>query len=166
MKACLDVQYGAAGASVGCVLFPDWSDARPAREVCELVPVEAEGYEPGRFYRRELPCLLHVLEPLRASLELVIVDGYVWLDAANRPGLGAHLFEALDRRVPVIGVAKSAYAGSEFAIPVLRGTSKRPLYVTAVGFEADLAARSIRAMHGSHRLPTLLKRADQLARER
>jgi deoxyribonuclease V len=161
MKACLDVHYTSTGASVGCVLFSDWSDARPAREVREVVSVSA-AYEPGSFYKRELPGLLHVLEPLRDQVELAIVDGYVWLDAHGRPGLGAHLHHALG--VPVIGVAKTAFQGSSFAIPVLRGTSKKPLHVTAVGIEVQAAARLIQAMHGEHRLPTLLKRADHLAR--
>jgi deoxyribonuclease V len=164
VKACLDVQYRTEGAIVGCVLFSDWGDASAARELVELVPMKPAAYEPGSFYRRELPCLLRVLEPLRGSLELVIVDGYVWLDEKGRPGLGAHLHEALGGAIPVIGVAKTAFAGSTFAVPVLRGTSKRPLYVTAVGVDAREAGRSIASMHGTDRLPTLLKRVDQLAR--
>jgi len=47
---------------------------------------------------------------------------------------------------------------------VLRGDSSRPLFVTAAGMNADGAAELVRGMHGLHRLPTLLKRADQLAR--
>jgi deoxyribonuclease V len=64
----------------------------------------------------------------------------------------------------VIGVAKTAYAGSTFATPVLRGTSAKPLYVTARGIARDEAARLVRSLHGEHRIPTLLERVDHLAR--
>jgi deoxyribonuclease V len=49
---------------------------------------------------------------------------------------------------------------------VLRGGSARPLYVTAAGLSADEAARRVRDMHGPYRIPTLLKRVDQLCRGR
>ena len=48
--------------------------------------------------------------------------------------------------------------------PVLRGDSSRPLFVTAAGMNPHGAAELVRGMHGPHRVPTLLKRADQLAR--
>jgi deoxyribonuclease V len=47
---------------------------------------------------------------------------------------------------------------------VIRGRSKVPLNVTAVGIDAAEAAECIRRMDGRHRIPTLLKRVDQLAR--
>ena len=65
----------------------------------------------------------------------------------------------------MIGVAKTAFAGAP-AVPVVRGDSARPLYVTAAGLDPQLAARHLAAMHGPHRLPTLLKRVDTLARQR
>jgi len=122
-------------------------------------------YVPGSFYQRELPCLLAALERAALEPECVVVDGYVWL-APERPGLGAKLFEALGSRVPVVGVAKTAFAGAEsIALPVLRGESQKPLLVTAAGMEPDLAAERVRSMHGRHRIPTLLKRVDRLCRE-
>ena len=63
-----------------------------------------------------------------------------------------------------IGVAKTAYRGAAFAERVLRGTSQSPLFVTGVGIEASEAAALVAAMHGPHRIPTLLRRVDQLAR--
>ena len=163
MKACVDVQYGEREARAACVLFTEWTDATPARELVTVVRDPAP-YEPGALYKRELPCLLAVLAPVRASLEVVLVDGYVWLDAAGRKGLGAHLHEALDGRVPVIGVAKTAFKGSDFAVAVTRGASAKPLYVTAAGIDARVAAEKVRGLHGSFRLPTLLQRVDRLAR--
>ncbi len=63
----------------------------------------------------------------------------------------------------MIGVAKTRFAGAE-AVAILRGRSHQPLFVTAAGLDARRAAELVRGMHGPHRLPTLLKRADQLAR--
>jgi deoxyribonuclease V len=121
-------------------------------------------YQPGQFYRRELPCLLSVLATVAEPLEAIVVDGYVWL-SDDRPGLGAHLYEALGHREAVIGVAKTRFAGAE-AEPVIRGGSRRPLYVSAAGLERAAAARHIERMHGTYRLPTLLRRVDQLCRGR
>jgi deoxyribonuclease V len=60
-------------------------------------------------------------------------------------------------------VAKRPFHESQ-ALPVLRRESKNPLFVTAAGIEASEAAEHVRVMHGEHRIPTLLKRADALAR--
>jgi len=163
VKAVLDVHYEDGEALAACGLFRDFADERFEREVTRRVSPVAP-YEPGAFYRRELPCLLAVLGEVEAPLDLIFVDGYVWLDAAGRRGLGAHLHEALAERVPVVGVAKTAFAGSAFAEPALRGASKKPLYITAVGIDAKVAAAHVRSMHGEHRVPTLLARVDRLAR--
>lgn len=113
-------------------------------------------------YKRELPAILAVLEQLPAAPELVIVDAYVDL-GPGRPGLGRRLFDAIG--IPVIGVAKTRFAEAD-AIEVLRGSSARPLFVTAAGVDAMKAAAWIREMHGASRLPTLLKLVDRLARSR
>jgi deoxyribonuclease V len=64
----------------------------------------------------------------------------------------------------VIGVAKTAFRTATHAIPVLRGTSARPLYVTATGMARADAAQLIRQMAGRHRMPDALRRVDTLAR--
>lgn len=171
MIAALDVCYRAdtalpvpPAAAAAVVLFRRWSDA--AEAASQVVPVaEVAPYEPGAFYRRELPCLLAALAAASTPLTAVVVDGYVWLSADGRPGLGARLFEALGQATPVIGVAKTSFAGSTFAEPVLRGTSARPLYVTAAGVDMQTAAQWVRDMAGPHRVPTLLQRADRLCRD-
>lgn len=123
----------------------------------------AEAYEPGAFYRRELPLLLAVLARLPAPPDVLVIDGFVWLDGAGRKGLGAHLHE--ETGIPVIGVAKTGFHEAErFSLPVRRGASDRPLFVTAAGLDPAEAAAWIARMHGAHRLPTLLSRADALAR--
>ncbi len=118
-------------------------------------------YEPGEFYRRELPALRAVLADVD-GLSQLIIDGYVDLDATGRPGLGAHAHAEFG--VPVIGVAKTAFHTATHAIPVLRGRSARPLYITAIGLPLADAAEQIRTMTGRFRLPDALRRADALGR--
>lgn len=163
MLACVDVDYRDEVTVAACVLFRDWADAAEAGHRVER-GAPAAPYEPGQFYRRELPHLLAVLGTVGEPLEAVIIDGYVWL-GEERPGLGAHLYEALGRGVPVIGVAKTAFHSHPNALPVVRGQSRRPLYVTAVGMDAQAAAEAVRRMHGPSRLPTLLQRVDRLCRD-
>lgn len=97
------------------------------------------------------------------DVDVVVIDGYVWL-ATRRPGLGAHLFDALGRSTIVVGVAKTSFHDNDAAIEVARA-STRPLYITAEGVDVRQAADDVRRMHGAHRIPTMLKRVDRLARE-
>lgn len=163
MLACLDVDYRPDVTVAACVLFRDWADGTEASHLVDRGPPAAP-YEPGQFYRRELPHLLRVLAEVKEPLKAVVVDGYVWL-GENQPGLGAHLYEALNRGTPVIGVAKTAFRSTGPAQLVLRGQSLRPLFVTTIGMEPGAAADCIRRMHGASRLPTLLARVDRLSRE-
>jgi deoxyribonuclease V len=158
--ACVDVDYREASVATACLGFAAWTDETSSYEAVAISDSPAPAYQPGEFYRRELAYLLAALRPLRGRLDAAVVDGYVWL-GADRPGLGAHLHDALG--IPVIGVAKSAFAGAD-AVEVKRGASARPLYVTAIGIDRQLAAARVRSMHGGSRIPTLLKRVDQLAR--
>jgi deoxyribonuclease V len=163
MLACVDVDYRDEGAVAACLLFGAWTDAVERRAFVTRI-AEVAPYVPGSFYQRELPCILQVLALVDVELRTIVIDGYVFLDEAGTPGLGAHLH--LATRVPVIGVAKTAFRGSSHAARVLRGKSTKPLYVTAVGIDAHEAAGSIRSMHGAHRVPTLLARVDRLCRQR
>jgi len=158
---CLDVDYRRTAAVAAGIWFRGWSAREPEVEVTAAFDNVAP-YQPGEFYRRELPCLLRVLSRGPAA-EVIVIDGYVWL-GPDRPGLGAHLYEALDRRANVVGVAKTRYMGALDAVPVYRGGSRSPLYVTAAGVDATEAAAAVAAMHGPYRIPLLLRRVDQLAR--
>jgi deoxyribonuclease V len=165
MMACVDVDYRGGDAVAACVLFRAWGDEQEAGSRVRWIR-GVEAYVPGQFYRRELPCLLAVLGEVADPLDLVVVDGYVWLGDQTHPGLGAHLYEALGRGVPVVGVAKTRFAGAALAVPVQRGESaSRPLFVTATGLAVEEAAQAVRDMHGKHRIPTLLKQVDRLCRE-
>jgi deoxyribonuclease V len=162
--ACLDAAYSQTSAGAACVLFPSW-EAATAADVLTLRQGAAAAYEPGAFYKRELPLLLGLLQRLEPVPAVAVVDGYVWLDAGRRPGLGAMLHDALGRRVPVVGVAKTSFGdASSWCVPVARGGSRRPLFVSAVGLSAQEAAMGVLGMHGRHRIPTLLRLADRAAR--
>lgn len=163
MHVALDVGYPNRGALAACVGFLDWTDAEPDLTLTAQIP-EVEEYVPGQFYQRELPCLLAVLKKLEDTPDTIVIDGQVHLDDAEKPGLGMHLFEALNREVPVIGVAKSSFRGLTRAIEVYRGGSERPLFVTAAGMSDRDAADRIQQMRGEFRIPTLLKKVDQMSR--
>jgi deoxyribonuclease V len=163
MLICIDVDYRDKGARAAGVLFRGWTDAESTQELVRIID-RVEPYVPGQFYRRELPCLLAVVEGVAGPLDAILVDGYVWLKGEETPGLGRHLYEALGRNVPVIGVAKTCFVSARTARPIKRGSSEKPLYVTAAGIDVLEAARLVQGMHGPHRLPTLLKRVDQLCR--
>lgn len=163
--AAFDVQYDDPRARVACVVFRQWGDGIAARSFSTSIEGVAP-YEPGSFFKRELPCLLAAIDLVTEPLSAIVIDGYVVLSDDGRPGLGAHLYDALDRSIPIIGVAKTAFVGSSFAQPVLRGESSHPLFVTAAGVSPESAAQSIVSMHGPYRMPTLLKLVDSLARGR
>ena len=55
-----DVQYGdVANAMAAGVLFHEWGAEEANREVAVEVS-NVPDYEPGKFFRRELPCLLEL----------------------------------------------------------------------------------------------------------
>jgi deoxyribonuclease V len=160
----LDVHYQDDTAHVACVGFHFWEDDTPDF-TWDLFVQGVAPYEPGSFYKRELPCLTKILDGLPELPVAVIVDGYVDT-SPDHPGLGRRLHDHYQGRLAVvIGVAKTHFAGTD-ATPVLRGTSRTPLFVTAAGLEQGEAATLIRNMHGPHRLPTMLKLVDTLSRSK
>lgn len=165
MIAALDVHYEDTTSSAWAagIAFHAWTDVHSAVEKVIRVS-EVHPYVPGQFFRRELPCLLASLRAL-PPVEVVIVDGYVWLGDGSQPGLGAHLYEALEKRIAVIGVAKSKFRGASGAQEITRGQSTRPLFISAAGMPLADALDHVRSMPGPHRLPTLLSRVDQLCRQ-
>jgi deoxyribonuclease V len=164
MILAVDVDYREDRPWVAGILFRDWGDAQPAAE--RVVECEMTGdYRPGEFFRRELPCIERLLREIGQPVDCIVVDGYVYLGSERRPGLGKHLFDALEQQIPVIGVAKTPFRDTPDSTAVFRGPSTRPLYVTAAGVADDLARQRIRAMHGEHRIPTLLQRVDRLCRQ-
>ena len=159
--AAVDVHYlSTGGARAAAVLAADAAFAHVLAERTAVLP-HVLPYRPGDFYLRELPPLRAVLDDL-SGLSLVVVDGYADLDPGGRPGLGAHAHAEFG--IPVIGVAKSRFRTATHAVPVVRGSSGRPLFVTAAGMPIADAAGLVRRMTGRYRLPDALRRADTLAR--
>lgn len=163
MIAIVDVDYREDHAVAACVLAREWTDSETCGEWTVKI-VDVEPYSPGEFFRRELPCLLAVLRKV-AEPAFIVIDGYVWL-GPKQFGLGAHLHDELNQIPAVIGVAKTRFHSADVvAVPLQRGTSKTPLWITSAGIDAHAAAEAVRSMHGEHRIPTLIKRADRLSRE-
>ncbi|MAZ16085.1 MAG: endonuclease V [Ahrensia sp.] len=164
LNLAVDVHYREDGSAVAAgILFPDWETDEIARETVVTIP-SVSAYVPGRFFERELPCLLALIETLDTTPSIIVIDGYVTLGPDERPGLGAHLFEALDRKIAIIGVAKNRFRDTPVSAELLRGRSARPLYVTSVGIEPDEAKRLVASMRGTGRIPSLLAAADRLSR--
>lgn len=165
MILALDVHYRDNDAKIVGVLF-HWEDKVPSQIIIEhLHPVEE--YIPGQFYKRELPCLLKVIEKVDLeNLETIIVDGYIYINDDLDYGLGGKLWESLNEQIPIIGVAKTSFAGNKKTVTeILRGESKIPLYISAIGADLKLSAKKVKEMHGKYRIPDILKKLDQLTKE-
>lgn len=165
MKAVLDVHYRGGAAMAACGIFEDWPDSIPAELFRAVMPIPAP-YRVGRFYERELPALLSVLSRTGREFETIVIDGYVHLRPDAGRGLGVHLHDALAYSPVVVGVAKNPLKIADRFLPIHRGRSRRPLYISSIGCPLDQAARAVLRMHGSFRIPTLLKIVDRYAGRR
>jgi deoxyribonuclease V len=164
MKAALDVHYGVSEAHAVCVVFESWADGEAVDSHGVAVP-GARPYRPGRFFERELPPLLTVLERAGERFSHIVIDGYIHLKN-DTMGLGAHLHETLPYEAVIVGVAKNPLAVADRFEAVYRGRSAKPLFVSAIGWELKDAAAAIAGMHGPYRIPTLLRLADRTARNK
>ena len=166
MILAFDSYYFQGQARTVAVAFAHWEDEAPSGIYSEILAAPAD-YEPGAFYKRELPCILSLLRQIDLeTLTCIIVDGYAILDDQGKPGLGGHLHAALLTRVPVIVVAKSNFQSLEKGkIALLRGQSQNPLYITACGMQPEQAADCIGRMHGPYRIPTLLSLLDRATKD-
>ncbi len=163
LKIAIDVHYNEYSAVVAGLGFTDWRAAQADQEWVKCVGGIAD-YEPGAFYKRELPCILSLFGDLNTPIDTIVIDGFVTLGPALADGLGMHLYRALGASVPIVGVAKRPFKDTPSQCELFRGGSQKPLFVTAAGMEMDRAKGFIAEMHGCFRLPTLLKRVDQLCR--
>ena len=164
MILAVDVDYRDGCAYIGGVTFENWTDNNEKDAFVSFLDNVNE-YIPGQFYLRELPCILRLIEEHELKPKYVVIDGFVFLDGESKPGLGKYLYDALNNKVAIIGVAKKPFKGISAAYEVYRGLSKNPLYVTSIGVALDDAKTFIRSMHGNYRVPTLLKRVDYICRE-
>ncbi|MGK0289515.1 MAG: deoxyribonuclease V [bacterium] len=163
MILAVDVDYRENFAVIAGVLFQNWSDAKPEQELVAKI-TDVKEYIPGEFYQRELPCILELLKQLPSLPTHIIVDGYVHLGEEQKNGLGGYLYEALEEKIVVIGVAKSFFRGTSEESKLCRGESKKPLFITSKGISLDEVKQNIAQMDGKYRFPTLLKHVDQICR--
>lgn len=161
--ACFDVYYYQNSAQACCIVFETKPNERIISQYGAVVK-SVDDYVPGEFYRRELPCLLSVYKKVEEDIDLAIVDGFVWLGNGKK-GLGGYFFEALNNKVPVIGVAKTFYQGCRDYREVYRGKSSKPLFISSTGIDLDYAADLIKNLKGENRLPNVLKKVDGLTRD-
>lgn len=164
MIGFFDVYYNDDGTAQGaCVLTETFDDEVPKEE--HIITVDkVEPYKSGFFYKRELPILLKMINQIgREKFDVIVVDGYVNLTETHH-GLGYYLYKSLKESIPVIGVAKNKFKTENQSVELLRGISMKPLYVTSIGVELKKAAHDIGFMHGEHRIPTIIKKADSLSR--
>lgn len=164
MILAVDVDYREDEAIIAGVCFENWKDENPISIIRSKV-ANIEDYEPGQFYKRELPCILKLIKKYDLKPDVIVVDGFVTLGKESKPGLGMHLYNSLECTIPVIGVAKRHFKDTASTAELLRGESKKPLYVTAVGVNEQDAKGYIHTMHGKYRIPTLLKLVDSECRK-
>ena len=163
MILAVDVQYDDKKAFIAGVLFDKWSSEKPT-DVFTSTVQGVEEYEPGNFYKRELPCILKLLNEHKLTPTCILVDGYVFLDGKQKPGLGKRLFDTLDQKIDVIGIAKKGFSDISSDYEIYRGKSEKPLYITTTG-DLEIAKNQVLSMHGEYRIPALLKLADSVCRE-
>jgi deoxyribonuclease V len=167
MILCFDTYYFDDKAKTVCLAFEGWMSLDEIAVYSEILS-GVEDYVPGQFYKRELPCILSLMKKIdNTNIEAIVIDGFVYLDDNNSLGLGGHLYDSLERKIPVIGVAKTNYASVENNKRTLfRGLSRNPLFISAVGLDVDKAVAQIRSMAGVYRIPTLLKKLDTLTKQK
>lgn len=164
MILALDTAYSGSRSATAGVLFKDWQSESPEAVFSSCLD-RLEEYLPGQFYKRELPCILNLLNEHALSVETIIVDGNVYLDDQGLPGLGKHLFNELNGRSQVVGVAKNRFKSLSEKSAVYRGSSTKPVYVTTTFEDQEVIKANVQSMHGKFRIPTLLKIADTSCRE-
>ncbi len=166
MILAFDTYYFEDKARTIALQFEDWQDKEETKIFDETLSGINE-YISGEFYKRELPCILSLLKQIDlTTCEAIVIDGFVVLDDEDKLGLGGYLYEALNSKIPIIGVAKNDFSKIEkLKKVVLRGESIKPLYITSKGIDLDIAADKIKNMNGVYRIPNILKKVDSIGRE-
>ncbi|MCE4555292.1 endonuclease V [Pelomonas cellulosilytica] len=163
MKLAIAVHLAGSQAQVAAIAFDAWDS--PEATNTYLSPIaQVEKPSRGELDLRELTCVMQLLREHRLQPELILIDGFVHLDADETPGLGQHLFRALGGATPVIGVAKTGRPGLSAQFEVMREDEAKPLIVTCAGLDIGAAKARVRAMHGRKRVPTLMKLVARLAK--
>lgn len=130
----------------------------------KIIVNHVEPYQSGQFYKREMPCLLSLINKIKEPFDVIIIDGYVYLDGLEKPGLGKYLYDNLSYKKPIIGIAKKHFYDIPFKYNISRGNSKNYLYVTCVNFDIDIAKNLVKKLQGNNRIPYIVKVVDKLSR--
>ena len=70
MYFAVDVQYHEnQSATAAGILFREWETDQIAETLVKQIPEVAE-YEPGSFYKRELPCVMALLKDVAEVVDL------------------------------------------------------------------------------------------------
>jgi exodeoxyribonuclease-5/deoxyribonuclease V len=98
MILAFDTYYFDNKAKTVSICFDDWSDEENYKVDTEVIE-NSEEYQSGEFYKRELPCILSLLDKIKTqNVTTIIIDGFVYLDDNQRLGLGGHLYLQLQVR--------------------------------------------------------------------
>ena len=163
MKLAVGVHDLEGGVIVAAVAFDEWDAAEASRTFTSRVaPVDPPVRSPRGV--AELPGVVQLLREHALEPELIVIDGAVHLDAAEKPAWGRRLFDALGGRSAVIGISTRTMPGLPAQFEVWRDEEARPLIVTCIGIDLGAAKVRVRTMHGRRRVPTLMKLAAWLAR--
>lgn len=163
MKLAVAVHFDGTQAHAAAVAFDAWDAAEAAKTYVSRI-AHVENVPRGELDLRELPCVMQLLREHGLAPELILVDGFVHLDADETPGLGRHLYQALGGQVPIVGVSKKRLPGLSAQFEVMREEEAPPLFVTCAGLDIGAAKARLRAMHGRKRVPTLMKLVARLAK--
>lgn len=125
MILVVDAHYSADKAMVAGVVFENWPNETPQKEYVSLMEGVADD-EPGRFFKRELPCLLKLIVDYALKPDCMIVDGYVFLDGHSKAGLGKHLYDALNGETAVMGVTKKPFKDIDARMKFIGGRAAIP----------------------------------------
>jgi deoxyribonuclease V len=163
MKLAITVHVDGPQARAAAVAFDAWDAPEATRSFVTHI-AQMEKPARGEPDLRELHAVMQLLREHALAPELILLDGFVHLDADETPGPGQQLFHALGGRTPVIGVAKASRPGLSAQFEVMREEEARPLTVTSIGVDIGAAKVRVRSMHGRKRVPTLMKLAARLAK--
>ena len=165
MKLAVTVHIDGAQAQAAGVAFDAWDSSEATKTYLSQI-AHVEKAARGELDLRELPCVMQLLREHKLEPELLLIDGFVHLDVQETPGLGQHLFQALGGKTPVIGVSKTSRPGLSTQFEVMREEEAKPVLVTCAGIDIGAAKGRVSAMHGRKRVPTLMKLAARLAKNR
>lgn len=163
----IDVHYGVDNEQTNATVAGIRFQGIEKNHICSKHQIhvnEVAPYESGQFYKREMPCILKLLEQINEPYDILIIDGYVFLDGETKEGLGKYLYNNLSEKKPIIGIAKNKFYAINDDYAVYRGKSKKPLYVTSIDIDTSQAIDMVKKLEGSYRLPNIITMVDHLSR--